>query len=271
MNPLARIRLLGLALATLPLVAACHGQNAAPGVTAPRTATVHLTPAWQSGRLTQAVIAPWSAATVATLDVVPMRWSDSDQAYFPFSKTDGATVSLGSPDQAAVSIAASDLSKGWLAFTNLRPATKYRFQARAVNASNMTVSDPASSSLDLEIGADTEPVMARIPVRLIDRPFAATGSILLRQVSPTKNYDRVLVGLYRPGGIEPIPGATGSFSNCRGTVSLSNLPPNSSFWAKAEAVDASGSILSTATKSLDIADDDQVPAVTLDVQGAPPS
>ena len=262
---------LALTLVGLPLFASCQGLATSAGPTTPggRSVTVHLAPALQAGRLVQATIPVYGPADIATLDVVPLR-RDADGQYFPLSPVDGATVSLETADKVMLSIAGSRLDTGELVFRNLQPDARYRFQARAIDDSSQAISVDAGSSLDLELGYDDRPVMARIPVQLKNRPFSGSGQILLRQVSPIKNYDTVRVGLYDLNGLA-VTGATASFTSCAGKIRLTQLPPFSRYLAMAEALDASGSILSTATASLEVTDDDMVPDLTLAVDGAPPS
>ena len=266
-----RFPLLALTLLSGPLVASCQAPAAPAGRISPadRTVSVHLAPTWVTGRFVQTRVNVYTASDVATVDVLPMR-RDSDGEYYPLSSTDGATVSLAAANKIMVSVATGELSKGDLVFKNLRPASRCRFQARAIEAAGQVLSVPASSSLDLDLAYEDRPVMARIPIQLVDRGFAATGSILLNQIG-TKNFDSVLVELYRFQGqnLVIVPGATASFSDCTGKVFLSNLAPNTRYLAKAQALDVSGTRLDTATASFEVTDDDQVPAVTLHVKGAP--
>ncbi|MEB3187488.1 MAG: hypothetical protein VKP72_08625 [bacterium] len=266
------VRPVHLAPLWLLLITSCQSQPLSPGGLQPSHAaiSVRLSPAWKSGRLTQAVVPVRTAGDVKTLEVVPMRREAGDETFYAISRTTGATASVEADDRIVVKIPVSAIGDDtWLAFDNLRPATRYRFQAHAFGADQQIISDPNRSYLDLDLAYETQPVLGNIPVQLTDRVFSATGSIGLRQVAPTKNYDSVLVGLYLPGGLVAVPGATASFPDCTWTVSLTNLRPHTTYWAKAEAVDANGTILSTATSSLVVRDDDQIPAVSLDVEGGP--
>lgn len=126
------------------------------------------------GLSVQSVVSPFVAANIDHLLLELFVMSGGLEA--------AALDAQGNPVQK--DIAGADLDNS-VAFKNLRHDTTYRIRSYAYKAVGTAASDlissDASSSVDVVVGRDDRPVLASIPIRLIDKVFdgQATASIVV--------------------------------------------------------------------------------------------
>lgn len=137
------------------------------------TAKLSVVPAFRDGQLrTQSVLNPYTKRSV---DHVTLK------LYTVAGGQESPVLQDGSPVEA-------DLASGSLdapvTFDHLHNDTTYRVKALAYRAPGQASADlisteDASSSVDVAIGRDVSPALERVPVKLIDRLFAAKGTTSL--------------------------------------------------------------------------------------------
>ncbi len=254
------------AAGTVLTLAACAG----PGTGGSRAATASQA-ATASGRVqlrievapsryTQAIVPHQSAASIATLDVVP--YLDTGESTFqPISRTSGLPAALSDPDVVKATLASPSVDLAIpVTFGNLKPGRTYRFIARAYDAGGNLISTDASSSADLTLTNDDRPILGTVPLKLADTVFSASTSVTLSGAIADKPYDHVLTELFTVDGatLEPVAGGTNSVPNPFGgfTLAFSNLRPHTTYRLKASAVQATGDILATGSVDIAVTDDD---------------
>lgn len=172
------------------LTVACTADLA--GLAGARTsnAKLSLVAAVQDGSFrTQAVLNPY---TRSSIDHVTFK------LYSLSGGQETAVTRDGSPVELDVASGSLDLP---FTFENLRNDTTYRVKASAYKAAGTAMADlistqDASSSLDIAIGKDVTPALQPVPVKLIDRLFAASGTtdLAVTDGSYTYNNERITVG-----------------------------------------------------------------------------
>ncbi len=153
-------------------------------------AKLSLVAAVQDGSFrTQAVLDPYTRSSIAHVTF---------KLYTVAGGQETAVIRDGSPVEIDVASGSLDLP---FIFENLHNDTTYRVKALAYKASGTASSDlistqDASSSLDIAIGKDVTPTLQPVPVKLIDRLFAATGTtnVAVTDGSYTFQNERITVG-----------------------------------------------------------------------------
>ncbi|MNX73455.1 hypothetical protein D3C86_1048520 [compost metagenome] len=153
-------------------------------------AKLSLVAAVQDGSFrTQAVLAPYTRSDIAHVTFKLYTASGSQET---------AVIRDGSPVELDVASGSLDLP---FTFENLRNDTTYRVKASAYKAAGTAIADlistqDASSSLDIAIGKDVTPPLQPVPVKLIDRLFAATGTTNLAVTDGAYTFknERITVG-----------------------------------------------------------------------------
>ncbi len=236
------------------------------GFAPPRTVAVRLQPLLVPSRTVQAIVAPYSGSSIATLSVTPYVETATD-GFQPISATTGDPTTEDAPDVLRVTQASPSLNLTLpVVFDNLQASRTYRFLARAFGAAGSMISLDASSSADLAVGYDDRPALGTLPVTLMDKVLSATVSVWL--FGATSSYDHGLV-LLRPlvGGAPQMAIAQATlWAPVHGTnVNFANLKPGSDYFIEftayptAEASPTAG----TATASVAITNDDAPAPVTL--------
>jgi|GEM_PF-6477496 hypothetical protein len=172
------------------LTVACTSDLA--GLAGARNANVKLSlvAAVQDGSFrTQAVLDPYTRSSIAHVTF---------KLYTVAGDQETVVTRDGSPVEIDVASGSLDLP---FTFENLRNDTTYRVRASAYKAAGTASSDlistqDASSALDIAIGKDVTPALQPVPVKLIDRLFAATGdtNLVVTDGSYTFQNERITVG-----------------------------------------------------------------------------
>lgn len=213
-----------------------------------------------SDRTLATIVPTYTAASIATLDVVPYVMT-ATATYQPLSATTGAPVSTESAGivRATQASPAIDFTRP-VVFGGLRHGTSYRFVARAYDAGGTLISADASSSAILVVALDDRPTLGSLPLKLVDRVFSATTSVTLSGTAGGKVYDHVLTELFTVAGtaVQAVSGATGSIPapHAGYTLQYSNLKPYTTYRLVASAVQATGDIVATASVDIAVTDDD---------------
>lgn len=176
-------------------------------------------------------------ASIATLSVFPYRETATD-IYAPVDSA-GAVTSENDPARLKLSMTAPIVANRPFVITRLKPNQKYRFIARAYNASNVQISLDASSSVDLAVQNNDAPSMAALPVALSDTPFGAT--LAVNVATGASRYDYLKFDLYRQGALL----TTLTSARKDPQLSFSNLQANTAYKLVGEAYKLGGMLAST--------------------------
>lgn len=185
-----RTAALPFALLATTLTVACTSDLAGLVGASNANAKLSLVAAVQDGAFrTQAALNPY---TKSSIDHVTFK------LYTVAGDQETAVIRDGSPVEIDVASGSLDLP---FTFENLRNDTTYRVKALAYKAAGTASSDlistqDASSALDIAIGKDVTPVLQPVPVKLIDRLFAASGTtnLAVTDGSYTFKNERITVG-----------------------------------------------------------------------------
>lgn len=138
---------------------------------------------------TQADLDPYTRSSIAHVTF---------KLYTVAGDQETAVIRDGSPVE--IDVASDSLDRPFT-FENLHNDTTYRVKASAYKAPGTASSDlistqDASSALDIAIEKDVTPTLQPVPVKLIDRLFAATGTtnLVVTDGSYTFKNERITVG-----------------------------------------------------------------------------
>lgn len=181
---------LALALGSSVLSLGCTSNLAGLAGAGNGSVTLSLVAAVQDGQFkTQAIVNPYTKSSIAHVTF---------KLYMVAGGQESAVTRNGSPVELDVASGSLDLP---FTFENLRNDTAYRVKAMAYKAAGTANADlistqDASSSLDITIGRDVTPTLQSVPVKLIDRLFAATGTsnLVVTDGSYTYQNERITMG-----------------------------------------------------------------------------
>ncbi|MBO9542521.1 hypothetical protein J7643_18190 [bacterium] len=172
------------------LTVACTSDPAGLAGARNANAKLSLVAAVQDGSFrTQAVLDPYTRSSIAHVTF---------KLYTVSGDQETAVIRDGSPVELDVASGSLDLP---FTFENLRNDTTYRVKASAYKAAGTAIADlistqDVSSSLDIAIGKDVTPALQPVPVKLVDRLFAATGTTNLAVTDGAYTFqnERITVG-----------------------------------------------------------------------------
>jgi sugar lactone lactonase YvrE len=238
----------------------------------------------EAGRTAQAIVKPYTVASIDRLDVVPYV-QVSQGVFRALEAATGTATDSADPakilrvTQASPSI---DLART-IAIDRLKGDTTYRFYARAYDGSGSLISsDDASSSVTLAVARDDRPAFGTLPIKLLDRTFAATIAVALTATGSAAALSAIALDLYSvTGGVETL--ATSSVAALSGgappaTASFGNLDPVTLYRVKATARDGGSTVLATGSVDVQVGYDTApalvpltltVPVTQLVVAGVP--
>ncbi|HEY9899839.1 MAG TPA: NHL repeat-containing protein [Pantanalinema sp.] len=232
-------------------------------------ARVVLQPSVTPARGLQAVINAYTASSINRLDVVPYVQT-TPGTFWPLSASTGTATDSADPaamlrvTQSSPSI---NVTKP-IVLDNLQPNVTYRFYARAYDSQGTLISSNDSGSYaELAVGNEDRPTLGALPIKLVDRAFSGSTTVRLAATGATSRLNVVTTDVFTVvDGVDvELAGsaATTSAGLHPDTVTLSNLQANSTYRVKAEALDASASVLATASADVVVTNDDAPPPVTL--------
>lgn len=178
------------ALLVSSLIVGCTSGLAGLAGVSDGNATLSLVAAVQDGQFrTQAVINPYTKSSIAHVTF---------KLFTVAGGVENAVTRNGSPVELDV---ASGSLEAPFTFENLRNDTTYRVKAAAYKAAGTATADlistqDASSSVDIPVGRDLTPAVQPVPIKLIDRLFAASGTtnLVVTDGSYTYQNERITVG-----------------------------------------------------------------------------
>ncbi|GEM_PF-3048245 len=267
-------RVLAVGAASLSLALTACSRNQYPEIQGDgeRVASVALSLSNDPERSIQKIVDVLGFTDIATMDVVPFLRT-SDTLYEPISSTTGLPTTLSDPEVLKVTQDQDSIDfTRTIVFGNLRPNAYYRFEIHAYRQDGSLISDPASSSIVLQMAHDDRPVLGSLKLALINTPFSATSSITLIQGDSALNYDHVLFEIEKVTGnpevITPI--STQSLTDFNGVLNLSNLSPYTRYRGRATAFASPVETdpIAVATCDIVVTNDDQ-PATASVILGQP--
>lgn len=214
-----------------------------------------------SGFRTQTLVSPYAQSDINHVVVRLFTYAGGIETPVVIS---GATASMDLP---LASLSAPVI------FANLHSQTVYRVRGYAYQTSGTSnMISSASSYVDITLTTDDRPTVGTLPVRLIDKDFAATSSVRISLSNPGSTH-HVLAELFRVSGGSnlAISGATGSIplANLPGTFMVGNLAANSTYQVIVSALTSSNSTLATQSVTFTVTNDTSVATQSLSINLAP--
>ena len=256
-----RLPLAALAALLLALTA-CHATLPVPG--AERVDLV-VQPFLATQRSTQAEVGRKTAASIKRLDILPYVQTGTG-VFRPISGVTGEATDADDPNLVKLSqLTPIDFDRP-VTLRNLRPRTTYRIFAQAYDEANALISTAdAFSYVEVALNNDNAPQLpVRLPVKLVDTPFAATTSVTMNVGGALNRLGQVNGSLVVLVGGSELPVALmilpAAFPR---TLSLSNLQAETTYRLVAQAKDGWGALLASGSVDIPVHSDDTPPNQTM--------
>lgn len=246
------------ALAALLALTGCHARLPIPGA---ERVDLSVQPFLATGRSTQGEVARKTVASIKRLDILPYVQTGTG-VFRPISSVTGEATDAADPNLVTLSqVAPIDFDRS-VTIRNLRARTTYRIFAQAYDEANDLISTAdAFSYVEVALSNDNAPQLpVKLPVKLLDTPFAAATSVILSASGALNRLGQVesqLVVLVE-GSELPVPNGTltilpAAFPR---TVSLSHLQAQTTYRLIAQAKDHAGAPLTLGSVDIPVHTDD---------------